>query len=118
MTAPVSITCTDCTSSQLHDLVSKSKSSKKARWLMAVSVVRDGISGSRAAGMFGVTARSVRNWIVRYNAGGPDGLADKPRSGRPPILGIEEQALINSWIEAGTDPQADGVCRWMPLARS
>ena len=38
---------------------------------------------------------------------------DKPRSGRPPRLGVAERDLIASWVDAG--PEADGVCRVVDL---
>lgn len=30
--------------------------------------------------------QTLRDWIIRYNEHGLDGLADRPREGRPPKL--------------------------------
>jgi transposase len=38
----------------------------------------------------GVTEATVRTWLKRFNAGGVAGLADAPRSGRPPIYDAGE----------------------------
>ncbi len=112
MTAPVPITWTDCTLAQLHDLASKSKSVKTGYRLMAIAMIKRGMSRRTVAEAFKVTTRSFRNRVMRYNAEGPAGLADKPRSGRPPRLAATERDLLALWVEAGPDPQADGGCRW------
>jgi transposase len=38
----------------------------------------------------GVSEATVRSWLKRFNAGGPDALADAPRAGRPPTYTPEE----------------------------
>jgi transposase len=38
------------------------------------------------AAIFDVKYKTVRKWISRFNAVGPTGLYDEPRSGRPPTL--------------------------------
>ncbi len=83
-----------------------------ARRLMAVAMLRKGESRSMTAETLGVTVQTLRNWIVRDNTGGPEGLADLPRSGRPPHLGAGERSALASWVETGADADADGVCRW------
>jgi transposase len=40
-------------------------------------------SVSEIAGLFGVSRTTVRFWIQRFEATGPSGLYDEPRSGRP-----------------------------------
>ncbi len=112
MTAPVSITRTDGTPAELHDLAWKSKSAIMALRLMAVAMLRKGKSRNMVAETCGVTVQTLRNWIVRDNADGPEGLADLPRSGRPPHLGAGERSALASWVETGADADADGVCRW------
>ncbi len=112
MTAPVSITRTDGTPADLHDLAWKSKSAIMARRLMAVAMLRKGESRNMVAEACGVTVQTFRNWIVRDNTGGPEGLADLPRPPRPSHLGTEERSALASWVETGADAEADGVCRW------
>lgn len=38
-------------------------------------MILDGGSRSEAAKVAGVTLQIVRDWVLRFNAGGPDGLA-------------------------------------------
>ena len=43
----------------------------------------------------GVTEKTVRNWLARFDAAGPGGMSDLPRSGRPPVVAasrIEKEA--------------------------
>ncbi len=113
MTAPVSITRTDCTPTKLQDLAWKSKSAIMARRLMAVAMLRKGESRNMVPEALGVTVRALRNWIVRDNTGGPDGLVDKSRPPRPPHLGAGERSALASWVETGADADADAC---VPLA--
>jgi transposase len=39
------------------------------------------------AAVFAVKYKTVRKWLRRFDALGPDGLYDEPRSGRPRKLG-------------------------------
>jgi transposase len=42
------------------------------------------------AAEMGVSERTVRLWVKRFNADGLDGLVDEPRSGHPPTYGPEQ----------------------------
>jgi transposase len=42
----------------------------------------------------GVCVDTVRRWRARFCRGGIPALLDRPRSGRPPVYGLEEQLLI------------------------
>jgi transposase len=60
------------------------------RWRTAVRLVMvllsaDGMSASDIGDLLGYHPATVRRWLDRYAAGGLDDLADRPRSGRPPI---------------------------------
>jgi hypothetical protein len=50
----------------------------------------------------------VIGWRERYNAQGPDGLMDAPRSGRPKVVG--DAALIAATLEP--PPEHFGVAHW------
>jgi transposase len=49
---------------------------------------------------------TVRTWRGRFRREGMPGLGDRPRSGRPPVYGIEDQLLIVATV-TGQTPQAD-----------
>jgi transposase len=51
------------------------------RYDAVLAVIRDGMSVTEAASVFGVTRQSMYRWMARYEAQGLEGLAD--RSHRP-----------------------------------
>lgn len=53
-------------------------------------LARQGILAPDIAKVVGLSEPAVRLWIVRFNARGIEGLADDPRSGRPPTYTPEE----------------------------
>jgi transposase len=56
--------------------------------------------------------QTLRDWVHRYNAEGLAGLADRPLSGRPPMLDAAQMRALAEIVEAGPDPETDGVVRW------
>src|SRR5947209_2555355 len=60
------------------------------------------LEGQRPAGIarrLGVARQSVVSWCRRFVAGGPAGLVDRPRSGRPPRLAAAGQAHLRGLLE-------------------
>ncbi|HET9255586.1 MAG TPA: helix-turn-helix domain-containing protein [Pseudonocardiaceae bacterium] len=51
-----------------------------------VLLAAGGLSNNRIAARLGITVDTARKWRNRYAAAGRDGLADQPRSGRPPMF--------------------------------
>src|SRR3546814_13277214 len=84
----------------------------QVRGLCAVGVILDGGSRSEAAKLAGVTRQIVRDWVLRFNEGGPDGLATRKAPGRAAILNDEQRARLAAIVEAGPIPAAHGVVRW------
>lgn len=66
----------------------------------------EGDAVSQVARRLGRTERRVRHWLKRFNELGLAGLADQPRSGRPPVYTPEEVAEVLA--TALTDPQQLG----------
>lgn len=65
----------------------QTQDARLARRLMAVLQVLEGESPERVAERMGVSRRAVYGWLSRpARQGRPEALADKPRSGRPPLL--------------------------------
>jgi transposase len=56
--------------------------------------------------------QTLRDWVMRYNQSGIDGLMDRPRSGRPALLSRDQQGELETWVEQGPDVADDGVIRW------
>jgi transposase len=50
--------------------------------------------------------------VHRFNQQGADGLIDIKPTGRPPKLSDEQKEALKQLVEAGPDPEKDGVVRW------
>ena len=59
------------------------------------------------ARLFATAPHRVRAWRSRFLAGGRQGLADEPRTGRPPKLDAAALAFLSEALETG--PQAYGL---------
>src|ERR1700751_2524715 len=75
--------------------------------------------GSAAAGSSPSTSSGVRDWVLAFNAAGPEGLIDGKAPGKAPLLNAEQRAALQRIIEAGPNPAVDGLvrCRLIDLAR-
>jgi transposase len=71
---------------------------------------RDG-SGS-AAKIGGMDRQTLRDWVHRFNAAGPEGLIDNWTKGLKPRLSAEQLAEFAVMVEVGPDREKDGVVRW------
>jgi transposase len=63
-------------------------------------------SAPELATLFGMSRATVRFWIRRFDAYGPAGLYDEPRSGRPRKLGSHELETMLTMLQ--DDPQHAG----------
>ena len=84
----------------------------QSRRLLALAETYDGRSRTRAARIGGVGLQTLRDWVVRFNARGPDGLIDGKAPGNTCKLNDRQrQALVNI-VESGPMPAIHGVVRW------
>jgi transposase len=56
--------------------------------------------------------QTLRDWVHRYNAEGLAGLANRRAPARRRRLAPDQMAELAAWVEAGPDPDQDGVVRW------
>jgi transposase len=56
--------------------------------------------------------QTLRDWVIRFNAQGPDGLVNKSSPGAPGKLTDEHKAFLTRLVEEGPIPAVDGVVRW------
>jgi transposase len=61
----------------------RSKDGPQARRLLALAAIYDGATRTEAAAIGGVTVQIVRDWVMKFNALGPDGLIDRKAPGPP-----------------------------------
>ena len=108
----VSITRTEFSAEELRRKAGRVRDANQSRRLLAVASVLDGVLRSDAARNAGMDRQTLRDWVHRYNAEGVDGLLDRPRSGRTPLLSENQLAEFDKIVETPPDPVADGVVRW------
>ena len=97
---------------QLRAFARKAKDGPQARRLLALAAIYDGATRTQAARMGGVTLQIVRDWVVKFNAHGADGLIDRKAPGQPSKLDDTHRAEIAKMIESGPISAVHGVVRW------
>jgi transposase len=75
-------------------------------------VISAGGSRSEAAEIGGVGLQTVRDWVLAFNADGPDGLIDGKAPGARPRLNADQRDVLKALVEQGPVPAAHGVVRW------
>lgn len=96
----------------LRLLARQTRDANQARRLLSLASIYDGGSRADAARFGSVTVQIVRDWVVRFNTRGPDGLINgKAPGGRAKLNDAQRQALAKI-VERGPIPAVDGVVRW------
>ena len=93
----------------LRKLAKAEPNARVSRRLLAIANALSGMSRKEAAEAAGMDRQALRDWVIRYNAHGIEGLADQWGEGRPTTLTQEEQAQLVDIIMAGCDPEATGL---------
>ena len=102
----------DYSATDLRRLAARSRDANRARRLLALAGVRDGMSREVAALIGGMDRQTLRDWVHAFNARGPDGLVNGKAPGAKPKLSPEQRAEVVALVEAGPDPETDRVVRW------
>jgi transposase len=102
----------DFDAATLRRLATTVKDAGQARRLLALAAVYDGKDREEAACIGGMDRQTLRDWVLRFNERGPDGLINVKAPGRPPTLSQEQMEELKRLVEAGPDPEKDGVARW------
>src|SRR5579863_9534280 len=103
---------TDDTSGSVRRVAQRVKNAAQARRLLAIAAVLDGSSREQAARIGGMDRQTLRDWVIRFNEQGPDGLINIPSPGVPPKLGKTHRAFLARLVEEGPIPAVHGVVRW------
>ena len=90
----------------------RSKDGAQARRLLALAAIYEGATRTQAAKIGGVTLQIIRDWVVKFNAHGPEGLIDRKAPGQPPRLNDTHRAALAEIIESGPIPAVHDVVRW------
>jgi transposase len=96
----------------LRGLAKRSRDGPQSRRLLALAVIYDGATRSEAAKIGGVGLQIIRDWVLRFNARGPDGLLNGKSPGQPAKLNDSQRQALARMIESGPIPAIHGVVRW------
>ena len=108
----LAITRRDLSAKELRAEARRTNDSDQARRLLAIALVLEGSPRTEAARVTGMDRQTLRDWVLRYNAEGVEGLRDRPRSGRPARLTTDELAELERLVEEGPNVAVHGVVRW------
>ena len=59
-----------------------------------------------------VDIQTLRDWVIRYNTEGIEGLVDKKRTGRKKELSKEQRQKLTQIVLMKPDLEIDGIVRW------
>jgi transposase len=102
----------DFDSATLRSLARRTREAAQARRLLAMAEIYDGGSRGEAARIADVGLQTVRDWVLRFNAKGPDGLVDGKAPGNPPKLNAAQRQALERIVESGPIPAVHGIVRW------
>ena len=111
MAAPIDLR-NDFDSVSLRRLAKRTRDATQSRRLLALAEVYDGGSRTDASRIGGVGLQIIRDWVLRFNARGPDELVDGKSPGAPSKLNADHRRALAEVVEAGPVPAVDGVVRW------
>ena len=102
----------DYSAAGLRRLAAVTKNANQSRRLLSLAAVVDGMNRTEAARIGGMDRQTLRDWVHRFNAQGPEGLLDSWSKGPEPRLSERQRAEIAQLVETGPDRAVHGVVRW------
>jgi transposase len=102
----------DYAAAELRRLAKRSKDANQSRRLLSLAAVREGKTRTEAAKIGGMDRQTLRDWVHRFSAEGPDELIDRQHEGPKVRLTAAQLAELSEIVETGPDPKADSVVRW------
>ena len=102
----------DFDGTDLCRLAKLSKNSGQSRRLLSLASIYDGGKRLDAARIGDVGLQVVRDWVLRFNRHGPDGLIDGKSTGQPPKLNAGQRRALAEIVESGPILAIHGVVRW------
>ena len=102
----------DYSAAELRRLARATRNASQSRRLLSLAAVLEGVSRTDAARIGGMDRQTLRDWVHRFNAHGPDGLRDSWSKGPEPRLSAEQRTEVAQLVETGPDRALHGVVRW------
>ena len=111
MAAPIALR-EDFDGLALRRLAKRTGNANQSRRLSALAEIYDAGLRRQAARIGGVGLQTIRDWVLRFNARGPEGLIDGKAPGRSPKLNGAQRQELARMVESGPIPAIHGVVRW------
>lgn len=92
--------------STLATILKQTQEARVFRRAQAVHAVVAGQHVSAVSATFHLANSALRKWVQRFAQEGPQGLRDRPRSGRPPKITCELEQQLNRLVDQ--DPLEHG----------
>src|SRR3954449_9671498 len=102
----------DYDAAQLRSLAKAPRNAGQSRRLLALAEIYDGGSRTNAAQVGGAGLQTLRDWVVRFKAPGPEGLIDGKAPGTTCKLNDSQRQAVAERVENGPTPAIHGVVRW------
>src|ERR1700744_456820 len=102
----------DLDAMQLRAVARESKDAGQTRRLLALAAIYDGATRTEAAKIGGVSLQIIRDWVLKLNAYGPEGLIDRKAPGQPSLLRERHRTALAAVLDRGPIPAVHGVVRW------
>ena len=102
----------DFDAAAVRTVAARSRDGRQVRRLLSIAAVYEGHSRSAAARLGGMDRQTLRDWVHRFNAEGPEGLVNRPLPGASMKLTAAQLESLAAVVERGPDPEVDGVVRW------
>lgn len=96
----------------LRRMAKASRTAAASRRMLSLALVVEGAKRAEAARTGGMDRQTLRDWVHRFNAEGPEGLYDKRSRGRACRLSEAQQRELAALIEVGPDLAEHGVVRF------
>src|SRR2546430_11135394 len=107
---------TDYTAGEVRRFAQRAKDAAQARRLLAIAAVLEGASREEAAKIGGMDRQTLRDWGIRFNEQGADGLINIPSPGMPPKLNAIHKAFLARIVEEGPIAAIHAVVPWRACA--
>jgi transposase len=102
----------DFTAQDLRQLAKRAEDAGHARRLLALAEIYDGGARGDAARVGGVGLQTVRDWVLRFNGGGAEGLKSGKAPGQTPKLNDAQRKALAAVLESGPILAVHGIVRW------
>src|SRR6267154_2167775 len=100
----------DFSAEAFRRLAKRSKDANQSRRLLSLAAIRDGMDRCEAARIGGMDRQTLRDWVHRFNAHGPEGLIDNWMGGPKPRLSAINWGNWRRLLKLARTPRSRAWC--------